>query len=432
MARTVRNSKIDTRSARVRLPERREPYWTAIARGCAVGYRRGAKGGTWVARFRAEDGNQHYEALGAADDARDADGLTVFSFSQAQERARVFFARKARELAGHEEPSSGPFTVIRAVEAYFAERARRGSKGLAQDRGAANVRILPALGEVELTKLTTKRIRDWHTGLAAAPRLFRPSRLDAERKSLAVDPGDADAIRARRATANRTLTVLKAALNHAFHEGRITSDEAWRKVKPFREADAPVVRYLSQDECRRLIYACQGAFRDLVQAALLTGCRYGELVRMRAGDFNAEARTITVRESKSGKPRHVALTDEGTLLFAGLTAGRLSQDFIFVRDDGGPWGKSHQQRPLVEACRRAKIEPPATIHILRHTYASTLAMRGVPMGVIAAQLGHSDTRMTEKHYAHLAPSYVAETVRAALPALGVVDKANVATLTRRA
>jgi len=41
-------------------------------------------------------------------------------------------------------------------------------------------------------------------------------------------------VRARRATANRTLTVLKAALNQAFHESRIASDEAWRKAKPFR------------------------------------------------------------------------------------------------------------------------------------------------------------------------------------------------------
>jgi integrase len=46
-------------------------------------------------------------------------------------------------------------------------------------------------------------------------------------------------------------------------------------------------------------------------------------------------------------------------------------------------------------------------------------MKGVPMGVIAQQLGHSDTRMTEKHYAHLAPSYVAETIRAHFPTLGI-------------
>jgi integrase len=196
-------------------------------------------------------------------------------------------------------------------------------------------------------------------------------------------------------------------------------------VKPFREADAPIVRYLSDDESRRLVNACDGAFRNLVRAALLTGCRYGELTKMRASDFGREAGTIAVRESKAGKPRHVALTDEGRTLFEGLTAGKTGRDAIFVRDDGKAWGPSHQQRPLDAASQRAKIEPAATFHILRHSYASALAMRGVPMGVIAAQLGHADTRMTEKHYAHLAPNYVADTVRAALPALGIVEARNV-------
>ena len=50
------------------------------------------------------------------------------------------------------------------------------------------------------------------------------------------------------------------------------------------------------------------------------------------------------------------------------------------------------------------------------------------MGVIAAQLGHADTRMTERHYAHLSPGYVADTIRAALPALGIVDRSNVSPL----
>jgi integrase len=152
---------------------------------------------------------------------------------------------------------------------------------------------------------------------------------------------------------------------------------------------------------------------------------------MRASDFNTEAGTITVRESKSGKPRHVVLTEEGRALFAELTAGHTGREAIFLRDDGKTWGPSHQQRPLDAASARAKIEPAATFHILRHTYASSLAMRGVPMGVIAAQLGHSDTRMTERHYAHLSPSYVAETVRAALPALGIVKGTKVAALSAR-
>ena len=380
---------------------------------------RGPRGASWERVNTAERG------LGLADDLQDADGATVLTFSDAQEKAREWWKIAERAELGL-APLDGPYTVAKALDAYFADRERRGSKGLAKDRAAARARILPALGDVELAKLTTKRIRDWHTGLATAPKLVRTGRtVKKAQKIHAVDAKDADAVRARRSTANRTLTVLKAALNHAFHDGRVTSDEAWRKVKPFRGADASVVHFLSEDECRRVVNACAGGFRSLVRAALLTGCRYGELTRMRARDFNADAGTITVRESKSGKPRHVALTDEGKSLFAELTAGRTGREPIFTRHDGKTWGASHQQRPLDAASARAKIEPAATFHILRHTYASALAMRGVPMGVIAAQLGHSDTRMTEKHYAHLSPNYVAETVRAALPALGVLDTTNV-------
>jgi hypothetical protein len=52
------------------------------------------------------------------------------------------------------------------------------------------------------------------------------------------------------------------------------------------------------------------------------------------------------------------------------------------------------------------------------------------MGVIAEQLGHAYTRMTEKHYAHLAPSYVADTIRAHFPALGLGVESSVTPLLR--
>jgi integrase len=83
------------------------------------------------------------------------------------------------------------------------------------------------------------------------------------------------------------------------------------------------------------------------------------------------------------------------------------------------WGKSNQSRPLRKACAGAGIAPAVSFHVLRHTYASRLVRGGVPMAVIAAQLGHADSRMTERHYAHLAPSYVAAAVRAGCDALGV-------------
>jgi integrase len=431
MARAVRNAKLDTRSARTKCEIRREPYWQKISKGCFVGYRRISHGGTWVARMRDAEGRQHYEALGAADDIRDADGLTVLSFSLAQERARAWFTSEARELAGHAAPQRGPFTVIMALEEYLSARKRRGSKGVKKDEYAANARIVPMLGDVEVSRLTTRRIQDWLDAIARSPKLVRTAKFAKEQATVCFDTDDYEAIRARRSTANRVLTILKAALNQAFNESRVAADEPWRRVKPFREADSPVVRYFSADECKRIVNSCPTDLRALVQGALATGCRYGELCRMTASDFNLESATVSVRLAKGGKVRHVALAEEGKALFTSLIAGRAGRELIFLRADRKPWGPSHQQRPLTEASRIAAVEPAATFHILRHTYGSSLAMKGVPMGVIAAQLGHSDTRMTERHYAHLAPSYVAETVRAALPALANFKPSNIVPIVGR-
>jgi hypothetical protein len=51
-----------------------------------------------------------------------------------------------------------------------------------------------------------------------------------------------------------------------------------------------------------------------------------------------------------------------------------------------------------------------------------MVMAGVPLNVVAHNLGHADTRMTEKHYAHLAPSYIAETIRRLTPAFDMPEE----------
>ena len=425
MARTVRDTNLETRSARLRLAARGKPYWRLLEMGLHLGYRRTAVGGgTWVARRLAGEGRYAETKLGLADDLQEADDAVVFSFKSAQQKARDLWKTAGRAALGI-PADHGPYTVKAALVDYFSARERRGSKGLKGDRSVASARIIPQLGGIEVVKLSVGQVRDWQAELATAPKLVRTKATATHRAKKKLIISDPDAVRARRATSNRILTILKAALNHAFQEGRVESDHAWRKVKPFREVDAPVVRFLTSAESIRLVEACDEPFRNLVLGALLTGCRYGELTRMQAGDFNASAGTVTVRVSKSGKPRHVVLTEEGQELFAALTAGRASHDLVFRRSACGPWLASQQQRPLDSACRRAKISPSATFHILRHSYASALAMKGVPLGVVAAQLGHADTRMTERHYAHLSPSYVAESVRAALPKLGMGNKSSI-------
>jgi integrase len=68
-------------------------------------------------------------------------------------------------------------------------------------------------------------------------------------------------------------------------------------VKPFKGVSSARVRFLSVDQCRRLLNACEPAeFRALVEAALQTGCRFGELCRLRCADFDADAGALAIRQ----------------------------------------------------------------------------------------------------------------------------------------
>ncbi|MGC1580955.1 MAG: tyrosine-type recombinase/integrase [Candidatus Acidiferrales bacterium] len=153
--------------------------------------------------------------------------------------------------------------------------------------------------------------------------------------------------------------------------------------------------------------------------------------RVQVRDFNRDAGTIAVPQSKSGNARHVVLTDEGAALFKQLSQGRAGSDLLIPRANGTAWKKSQQARPMAEACDRAKITPRISFHILRHTWASLAVMNGVPLLVVAKNLGHSDTRMVEKHYGHLAPSYIADAIREGAPRFGFKPDRKVATLAAR-
>ena len=77
----------------------------------------------------------------------------------------------------------------------------------------------------------------------------------------------------------------------------------------------------------------------------------------------------------------------------------------------------------------ARLEPPATFHALRHTWAPHRVMTGAPLMVVAQALGHADTRMVEKHYGHLAPSHVRDVIRVTALGIGAgEDSEKVATL----
>ncbi len=427
MPRYTADQPIMTRASRERLPVRADPYWRRIDAGVALGYRKGKTAANWVVRVSV-DGKYLERAIGRADDTIKADGVLFLDFRQAEIKARAEATTQHHIAVGLDatRDSRAPYTVAQAMEDYMTAYRRRGGKSVRDIGVTIKAHILPSLGPVRIDRLTRNRIIDWRDAIAASPpRLRSKKNSKIGPKHQTIDPLDVDAIRRRRSTTNRVLTILKAALNHAYNSGRLQSKLAWDTVKPFRGVNLPRIRHLTDDEVVRLVNACVADLRQIVVAATLTGMRYGEVCNLRARDFERDSKTILVAVSKSGKPRHIYLTPEGFQFFEQAAAGKDSWDFMFRRNDGGTWGKSHQFRPLREACVAARIEPAISFHILRHTYASRLALAGAPLMAIASQLGHSDYRMTERHYAHLTPNYVADVIRASFGVLGIVPSTNV-------
>ncbi len=417
MARSQRSGKLETRTARLKLPQGKSEFLT-IGKGLALGYRRTeGEYGTWQAR--AWNGSRyHYRSIGRADDFQDANGEGVLDFYQAQGAARNFYEEVLRGGA----PVKKDVTVQQAADRYLAW-FREHRKGVKMAESAVRAHITPALGDRRLADLTTADLRTWVDRLATKAARLRTSKLS---KKLNLRPAaeSKDEKRARRASANRILSVLKAILNRAFQDGLVADDSAWRKVKPFPKVDEARIRYLSDAEATRLLNACPLDLRRLVRAALLTGTRWGELATLKVADMNLKTAQIYIAESKSGKPRHIPMNPEGVAHFKKLIDGKTGDALVLTRADGKQWGHNHHVRALDAACEVAKISPAVSFHELRHTYASHLANAGVDLLTISKLLGHADTRITSKHYAHLADKTLALAVMK-LPNFEVKSKKNI-------
>lgn len=118
--------------------------------------------------------------------------------------------------------------------------------------------------------------------------------------------------------------------------------------------------------------------------------------------------------------------------FSDLVAGAEPEKLLFQRetydrkqkDASDTWSRAGLSRTMAETCEAAKLEP-MVFHELRHTYASGLVNRGVPLIFVAQQLGHRDTSMVEMHYGHLCPSAKAEAVRRLAPVLGIFQPTEI-------
>lgn len=439
MARTRSDARLQSRESRLKLKPRPEPYWRAESKGLAIGYYKGTSGGTWKGRYFTS-GKRRIETIAIADDHADADGVRVLSWDQAQAKAREWRNHKDAEDTG--VVVAGKFTVAEAVNGYISNLEKEKRKPQPQMWTTANAHILPTLGHIELKKLTHPKVKTWHRALAdAAPRVRtgfvkekvwvvnkrtgkgqfrdRKTTVKLQQAFKQIDTANPDVLRKRQATANRILTILKSALNYAKSELRvIATDTAWADVKPFKAVDVPRIRFMSFKEVAAFTDACtEQDFLKLAQGALLTGARYGELGRLTAEDFKPQSGRLHIAKSKNGESRDIDLNAEAVAFFAELTQRLDTKQRIFLRANGKTWKKSEQKRPTDAVCDAVGIEG-VTFHILRHTYASHAAMAGMPIEVLAKQLGHKDSRVTTRCYAHLCPDHKQKVVQATAPTFG--------------
>lgn len=395
--------KLTTKNLRSRLTIRRTPYYhpKPSGRSWSLGYQKRPNARSWVVRWREPTGGYRYKTLGATDDV---DGGLDFDLAMSLAKERV-----ERFETGDD---ATPVLTVENVLADYLDELRARGRNTATARVHIKAFIKPYWGEREVASAERDEYRQWRNHLASQPPRKRTATFSNVIDHRDVDMTDADIQRKRRSSVNRILTTFKAALNLAWenHPREIATSDEWRLgLKPFRNVDAPREQWLKIEDIRRFLNACEPDFRELVAAALYTGARYSELARAQAAHMDIQQRSLYVPLSKSGRPRTIHLNKKAVGFFTRIAAGKVGSDLLLTKSDGSEWGKAHQSRRMQLACERAEV-PAMGFHQLRHSYASIAVKNGLPLQILALNLGHADTRMVERHYAHLESEYVREQI----------------------
>jgi len=366
VARSARSVKLETRSARLRLPVAKKPVFVKIAASIGLGYRRNQTGGTWVVRVADGRGGNWTKAIGIADDLDDSDGIRIFDFWQAQDKARAL--GRADISRGEAITTAKPVTVRQALAAYEADlRTRGGDSG-----NVTRVRVnLPSgLFNRPVALLTSLELRRWRDILAV--------KLSA-------------------ATVNRTATGLKAALNLAAeHDERITNLRAWEiGLATISDAEQPRNVILSDATVRQIIRKAEeqsNEFGLLVEVAAVTGARLSQLARLEVQDLQVGLDTPRLmmptsrkgRAKKAVQRRPVPILSSLAAKLLVVSAGRPLTASLLVKSSGAPWKKSDHSRPFARAAIAAEQDSErVTFYALRHSSIVRQILAGVPIRVVA-------------------------------------------------
>ncbi|MDC1286293.1 tyrosine-type recombinase/integrase [Gammaproteobacteria bacterium] len=368
------SNKVDTKAKRDRLSQRREPYWHKLRLGGYIGYRVGANMGSWIARYRNEDGKQNYKSLTLPPhlpqneyDAATAEATKWFDSIDKGNRAK-------------------PGTLQEAADNYVEYlKHEKGERAAKDAKGRVNLHIIPKLQATSLERLTPQLIRKWH-------------------QSFLVD-GSPETVRKSRATANRNLTTLKAMLNLAHKDGLVQSKAAWDNVTKYKDTHKAREDFLKRDQVEQLIGAAEGNFKILLKAGALTGARYGELAKLKVSDLDKAHDLLNIPKDKTTE-RKFPLTKQTKAFFVEQAKGKLPEAPMLTKNGIDPWGHSDQTKLMRQAVTKAELPPSVVFYTLRHSFIADLVNEMSVFNI--AKITGTSIEMIERHYGKLFQDRVIE------------------------
>ena len=413
MARKVRHSRLESRSARLRLPVQWKPYTgPTLARGVKLLCRRNKGNGTWVVKVADGHGSYWTKGFAEADDFENADGERILDFYQACERGLLL----ARGKGG--APDSKPLTVADAITAYKTDLKARG--GLLNNATRVERHLTGALAGKPVALLTARDLQVWRDRLIE---------------------------KMERSSVNRTKNALLAALNLAARlDHRITNQHIFRlglrNLPGSNKARRIVLPNADVLAVVRAAYEIDPCFGLLIEVLAVTGARISQVARLTCADLQADRPDARLMMPSSFKGRgQKKITHRPVPITPALAAalkaarGNRSDDVrLLLKADGSAWQATStgDHRDFFRcAVERAGLDPDkVTSYALRHSSIVRALLGSVPVAVVAQQHDTS-VREIEAHYAaYILDHSDALSRRALLDTSSSVTAGNVVVLPR--
>ena len=373
-------------SDREKLKPRRDPYWQKISQGCHLGYRKMSKSskGTWSARY-SQTGYESriFKVLDGITDHPDHQ-----RYDAALKAAQAWFEHLGK---GGSSKNTSVVDACNNYVAHLLETKGRIASLNVENRFKSYVLNDKNFSNIDLSKLTPAHMAKWRKSVKDRPTSSGPNKGQPRSDG----------------TLNRDMTCLRAALNHAYKDGLVTSDFAWRgKLIPIKHADKKREVYLDAKQRKALIEHAQPDLAALIKALSLLPLRPGAVAALVVKNFDKRLGVLTIGKDKAGRDRKIALPASTAQFFSEQAQNKLSGAPLIARSDGRFWDKDAWKRIFKKTATSAKVAPNATLYALRHsTITDLIVIHRLDMMTVA-QLSGTSILMIEKHYGHLLNEHV--------------------------